>query len=52
MPAEGVLCIVVPTFKRTCDIRNFYCYGDMKLLGHEMNVVESVLEKTLLNSDC
>ena len=51
MPVEWTLSIVVQIFNGK-DIRNCSCYGAMKLLKHEMEVVKSVLEKNVsLNSD-
>ena len=47
MPLELALSIVVPIFNGKGDIRNCNCYRDMKLLQHEMKVVESMLEKKL-----
>ena len=40
MPVEWALSIVVPIFKGKGDIRNCSCYGAVKLLEHEMKVVE------------
>ena len=45
MPADCDLGIVVPIFKGKCDIRNSSCYGGVKLLEHEMKVVERVLQR-------
>ena len=47
MPAELALSIVVPIFKGKGNIRNCCCHGAVKLLGHGMKVLESVLEKRL-----
>ena len=47
MPVEWAQSIVVPFFKGEGDIRNFCCYGAVKLLQHGMKVVERVLEKML-----
>ena len=47
MPAEWALSIVVPIFKRKGDIRNCSCCRAVKLLDHDMNVVEMVFEKRL-----
>ena len=35
---------MVAIFKGNCDIRHCSCYGDVKLLEHDMKVVERVLE--------
>ena len=43
MPAEWALRIVVPIFKGKGYIRNCSCYGAVRLLEYEMNVVEMVL---------
>ena len=42
MPAEWALSIVVSIFKGMGDIRNCSCYGAVKLLEHDMKVVERV----------
>ena len=47
MPAEWALSIVVPIFNWKGDIRNCSCHRAMKLLEHEMDVVERVLVKRL-----
>ena len=46
MPFEWTLSIVVPLFKGKGDIRNYSCYGSVKLLDH-VKVVEWVFEKRL-----
>ena len=43
--AEWALSIVVSIFKGKVDIRNSSCYRAVKLLEHDMKVVERVLEK-------
>ena len=48
MLAEWALSMVVRIFMGKGDIRNCGFYGGMKLLEHEMKVVESVLEKGLV----
>ena len=45
MPAEWVLCIMVLIFKGKDDIRNCSCYRAVKLVEHEIKVVERVLKK-------
>ena len=47
IPAEWDLSIVIPIFKGKGDIRNCSCYRAVKLLEHEMNVIERELEKRL-----
>ena len=47
MPVEWSLSIVVAIFMGKGDIRNCSCYRALKLLEHEMNVMESVLDKRL-----
>ena len=46
MPAEWVLCIVVPI------IRNYSCNRAVKLLEHDMKVVEKELQKRTCRSVC
>ena len=48
MPAEWALGIVVPIFKGKGDIRNCSCNTAVKLLEHDMKVVESVFDKNAL----
>ena len=45
MPAEWTLEIVVSIFKVKVDIRNCSCCAAVKLLEHEMKVMEMVLDK-------
>ena len=45
MSAEWSLSIVVPIFMGNGDIRNCSCYQAVKLLEHDVKVVERVLEK-------
>ena len=45
MQAEFALSIMVAIFKGKGDIRNCSCYGNVKLLGCGMKVVERLLEK-------
>ena len=47
MPVEWALSIVVPIFKGKGDIRNCCFNGAVKLLEHDMKVVERVLAKRL-----
>ena len=47
MPAEWAQRIVVTTFKGKDDIRNCSFYRAVKLLEHDMNLVERVLDKRL-----
>ena len=49
VPVEWALCVVILIFKRKGDIRNYSCYGAVKLLEHGMKVVERVLVKKLIN---
>ena len=48
MQAEWALGTVVTIFKRTSDIRNYSCYGAVSLLEHDMNVVERVWAKGII----
>ena len=43
MPVEWALSIVVQIIKGKGDIRNCSCHRTVKLLEHEMKVVERVL---------
>ena len=45
MPVAWALSIAVPFFKGKGDIRNCSCYRAVKLLKHDMKVVERDLEK-------
>ena len=48
MPAEWALRIVVPIIKGKGDIMNCSCYRAVKLLEHDMKVVERVFEKSFI----
>ena len=43
MPVEWAICIVVPVFKGKGYTRNCSCYIAVKLLEHEVMVVERLL---------
>ena len=47
MPAEWALRIEVPIFKGKGDIRKCSCYRAVKLLEHDMKVMERMFEKML-----
>ena len=47
MPAEWALSIVVPTFKRKGDIRNYRCYRAGKLFEYGMKMMKRCQKKRL-----
>ena len=47
MPVELALSIVVPICKGKGDIRNCMCHRAVKLLEHDMKLMERVLEKRI-----
>ena len=48
MPVIWALSIVIQIFKGKGDIRNWSCHRDVKLLEHDMKVVEMVFENALV----
>ena len=45
MPVEWALSIVFPMFKGMGDISKYSCYSAVKLLEHEIKVLEMVLKE-------
>ena len=48
MQIEWTICVVVSFFRENCVIMNCSCYKAVKLLSHNMNVLEGVLKKILI----